>query len=165
MGRLTHRTGPGFTYFVTTKTWQGRSVFQVPEIADILTETLMRYRENSSYSLHEFVVMPNHLHLLITPAVDTSLERAMQLIKGGSSHTIHQRRETKSQIWQPGFHEENVRDETDYQRKVEYIRMNPVQAHLADKPEEWAYGSATGKFKMDPMPKRLSGTASGAKAR
>ncbi len=65
MGRLRHRTAPGFTYFVTTKTWQNRAIFQVPEIAAILLKSiLLHYRDKGAYLLHEFVVMPNHLHLL-----------------------------------------------------------------------------------------------------
>jgi REP-associated tyrosine transposase len=164
MGRLTHRTALGFTYFVTTKTWQGRSVFQVSENAEILIESIIRYRDAGSYLLHEFVVMPNHLHLILTPAEDTTLEKTMQLIKGGSSHAIHHRRESKLQIWQPGFHEESVRDQDDYRRKVEYIRTNPVHAHLVEGPEQWPYGSASGKFKLEAMPERLKIVTSGAKA-
>jgi len=83
MGRLTHRTAPGLTYFVTTKTWDSHAIFQVPENARILIEYMMRYREQGAYLLHEFVVMPDHLHLILTPGDDTSLERAMQFIKGG----------------------------------------------------------------------------------
>jgi len=165
MGRLTHRTAPDFTYFVTTKTWQGRSVFQVCENAEILIESVIRYRDAASYLLHEFVVMPDHLHLILTPAGDTTLEKAMQLIKGGSSHAIHQRRGSKLQIWQPGFHEESIHDQDDYMRKAEYIRVNPVNAHLVDRPEDWVYSSTAGKFMMDPMPERLKADTSGAKVR
>jgi putative transposase len=161
MGKLTHRTHPGCTYFVTTKTWANRAVFQVTENAEILVQTLFRYRDQGAYLLHEFVVMPNHLHLMLTPGRETTLEKAMQLIKGGSSHQIHQRRGHKMQIWQSGFHEWTVRDEKDYRAKVEYIRMNPVEARLVERPEEWLYGSANGRFSLDPMPAAL---ASGAKA-
>lgn len=166
MGRLTHRTTPGFTYFVTTNSWQNRVVFGVPETAKILLECLVRYRNEGHYVLHEFVVMPNHLHLMLTPTSNTTLEKAMMLIKGGSSHEIHLRREHKMQIWQPGFHEESIRDQQDYRRKSEYIRMNPVEAHLVDKPERWAYSSASRDLqsKVDPMPARLKSSISGAKA-
>src|SRR5579863_5610181 len=98
MGRLGHRTAPGCTYFVTTKTWENRTIFQVTENAEILIKCLLEYRDKRAYLLHEFVVMPNHLHLLLTPGDETSLEKAMQFIKGGSSHRIHQQRENKIQI-------------------------------------------------------------------
>lgn len=162
MGKLTHRTRPGCTYFVTTKTWANRAIFHVVENAEVLTQTILRYGEQGAYLLHEFVVMPNHLHLMLTPGRETTLEKAMQLIKGGSSHQIHWERGNKMQIWQSGFHEWTVRDEKDYRAKVEYIRMNPVEARLVERPEEWLYGSTSGRFLLDPMPAEL---ASGAKAR
>ena len=161
MGRLQHRTAPGCTYFVTTKTWANRNLFQVAENAELVVEILLRYRAAGAYLLHEFVVMPDHLHLLLTPGPTTALERAIQLIKGGSSHEIHKRRGHRMEIWQPGFHEQTVRNAEDFRRKAEYIRMNPVEAKLAEMPERWRYSSAGTGFKLDEAPGQL---ASGAKA-
>src|SRR6266403_5045443 len=74
-----HRTAPGASYFVTTKCWEGRNAFQVTEIAEILLNTLFHYRDSGAYLLHEFVIMPDHLHLVLTPGLQTSLEKAIQL--------------------------------------------------------------------------------------
>ena len=136
MSRLRHRTSPGCTYFVTTDAWQNRAIFRVREVAEIVTQRIISCRDEGSYLLHEFVLMPNHLHLLLTPASNTSLERAIQLIKGGGSHQIHKQLGHKMQIWQPGFHEWTVRDSRDYAARREYIRMNPVVAKLVNRPEE-----------------------------
>jgi len=162
MGRLTHRTHPGCTYFVTTKAWDSRNLFQAAEVAEIIIARLRQCRDEGAYALHEFVVMPNHLHMLLTPGAEVTLERAMQLIKGGSSHEVHRRRGGKHPLWQPGFHEWTVRDENDFQAKREYVRLNPVQAKPAERPQEWLFGSASGRFALDPMPERLK--TSGAKA-
>jgi len=151
MSRLTHRTGAGYRYFVTTKTWQNRALFQVPEVAQIVTGQIVHYRSEGAYLLHAFVVMPDHIHLLLTPAATMSLERAVQYIKGGSSHRIHAERGQQMSIWQPGFHDWTVRDEADFQAKVAYIHLNPVRAHLADSPELWPYSSASGRFAMDDL--------------
>jgi putative transposase len=164
LGRLRHRTAPGFTYFVTTKTWQNRAIFQVPEIAAILLKSILRHRDTGAYLLHDFVIMPNHLHLLVTPVGDNSIERVMQLIKGGSSHEIHLARAHKMQIWQPGFHEESVPDIEDYRIKSGYIHNNPGHAGLVHTPEDWFYGSAANKRAMDAPPERLQIFSSGAKA-
>ena len=152
MGRLRHRTAPGCTYFVTTDAWQKRRIFRVDEVAGIVVQRLLSCRDQGSYLLHEFVLMPDHLHLLLTPSGDTTLERAMQLIKGGSSHTIHKQRGHKMKIWQPGFHDWTVRGSEDYETKLEYIHMNPVKAGLAELPEQWPHGSANGTFRMDSVP-------------
>jgi putative transposase len=162
MGRLRHRTAPRCTYFITTDAWQKRAIFHVSELAEIVCQRIVACRDRGAYSLHEFVVMPDHLHLLITPSENTTLEKAIQLIKGGSSHQIHQRRGHRMRIWQSGFHEWSIRDAADYRAKAGYIRMNPVTAHLSERPEEWAYSSASGRFVLDSAPDIFR--ASGAKA-
>jgi putative transposase len=159
-----HRSAPGSSYFVTTKCWQGRTLFQVKEIAEILLETLFHYRDDGKFSLHEFVIMPDHLHLILTPNLQTSLEKAVQLIKGGSSHRIHEERGNKVEIWQDGFHDWTIRDLGDWRVKANYLRMNPVQARLCGRPEDWPFSSAGGNFTLDTMPVKYQLLASGAEA-
>jgi putative transposase len=155
MGRLLHRTANGCSYFVTTKAVQNIAVFQVHEIAEIVVAKLLLYRQAGAYMLHEFVLMPNHLHLLLTPTDTTSLEKAMQFIKGGSSHEIHQKRGNRMATWQAGFHEATIRDSADYHSRARYIHLNPVAAGLVARTEDWPWGSAGGKFSLDPIPQRL----------
>jgi putative transposase len=164
MSTLDHRTAPGSSYFVTTRCPQGRSVFQIPEVAQILIKAILHYRDTDAYLLHEFVVMPNHLQLLLTPGPTTSLEKAVQLIKGGSSFQISKQRGHKMEIWHQGFHDWTIRDLGDWQTKAEYIRMNPVRAQLAGTPEDWLFSSATAKFALDPPPEKYLQLASAAKA-
>jgi putative transposase len=155
MSKPLHRILPGAIYFVSTATWERRELFRVPEVAEILVERILIYRDRGAYQLHEFVVMPNHFHLLLTPGGNTPLEKAVQLIKGGSSHEIHARRGNKMEIWQVSFHDWTIRDSEDYKAKVRYIHMNPVQARLVERPEDWAFGSASGKFSLDPVPEKF----------
>ena len=155
MGRLTHRTKPGWTYFVTTKSAQNISVFQVKDVADIVAAKMLEYRSKGNYLLHDFVLMPNHLHMILTPADSLTLEKCMQLVNGGSSHEIHKVRGSKMQIWQSGFHESRVTDSSDYKKKADYIRFNPVAAHLVQRPELWPFSSASGQYECDPIPQGL----------
>jgi putative transposase len=127
----------------------------VAEVAGILVQRILACRDKGVYQLHEFVVMPNHFHLLMTPGGTTTLEKAVQLIKGGSSHEIHVRRGNKMEIWQTGFHDWTIRGGEDYRAKVRYIHMNPVQARLVEKPEDWPFGSASGTHSMDPAPEKF----------
>jgi putative transposase len=155
MGRLTHRTKPGWTYFVTTKSWQSSFLFQSKEIAQIVIAKLLEYRDKENYLLHDFVLMPNHLHLILTSAADVTLEKAIQLIKGGSSHAIHAIRNRNLQVWQSGFHESTITSWTDYQTKRDYMHFNPVVKKLVDKPELWPFGSASAAFALDTIPQGL----------
>lgn len=139
-------------------------MFDMAENAEILLATLFHYRDANAYRLHEFVVMPDHLHLLLTPGATISLGKAVQLIKGGSSHRIHKQREHRGEIWQKGFYDWTIRDAADWGTKVEYIRMNPVRAGLIPSPDDWPHSSASGRFSLDPVPNKYSAFASGAKA-
>lgn len=82
------------TYFVTPNVLGKTQHFELERHALLLLEVMFDYRDQSKYLLHEFVVMPDHLHLLITPRGIT-LERAMQLIKGGYSFRFGQKTRTK----------------------------------------------------------------------
>lgn len=164
MSTPAHRTAPGASYFVTTKCWQGRSLFQVAEVAEVLLSTLFHYRDSGAYLLHEFVIMPDHLHVMLTPNFQNSLEKAVQPIKGGSSHRIHKDRGNKMEIWQEGFHDWTIRDSGDWKAKAEYIHMNPVKARLCERPESWRYSSASRNYCLDSVPERYLNLASGAKA-
>jgi REP element-mobilizing transposase RayT len=71
-------------YFITASSFQKQNLFQSDRMARLFVEVLLYYRMQEKYLLHEFVAMPNHFHLLTTP--QESLERSLQLIKGGFSY-------------------------------------------------------------------------------
>jgi REP element-mobilizing transposase RayT len=84
----TRLISPPGTYFVTFSTFQRKRFFVAESYARLFLKTLYGYRRQGRFKLHAFVLMPDHVHLLLTPSVDTTLERAMQLIKGGYSHAV-----------------------------------------------------------------------------
>lgn len=86
------RISPAGTYFVTFSTWQRTRLFVIEAYARLFLKTLYGYKRQGSFQLHAFVLMPEHVHLLLTPAHDIRLERAMQLIKGGYSHSFGARK-------------------------------------------------------------------------
>ena len=96
--------------------------------------------------------MPEHVHLILTPAPLVSLEKAMQFVKGGFSYRAKQELNFNREIWQPGNNEHRIRDAADYAKHVEYIWMNPVKAGLVERAEEYLYSSARLKNEVDPAP-------------
>ncbi len=78
-------TGNG-TYFITASNFEKHSLLQSDRMAALFIEVLFHYHKQSKYHLHEFVVMPNHFHLLISPISPVTIEKAMQFIKGGFSY-------------------------------------------------------------------------------
>ena len=96
------------TYAITILTHQRRSHFQRTANVDLFISTLFRYRDAGKFQLHGFVVMPDHAHVLITPAIDQSTSRCIQLIKGGYSFAT--REQSPGEIWHSGYHEHRVRE-------------------------------------------------------
>ena len=84
----TRLMSPPGTYFVTFSTWQRRRYFVVERYVRLFLKTLYGYRRQGKFLLHAFVLMPEHVHLLFTPAQDVTLERAVQLVKGAYSHSF-----------------------------------------------------------------------------
>jgi putative transposase len=141
------------TYFITASTWGNRSLFQTEQMANLLIDTLLHYRSEAKYLLHEFVVMPNHIHLLLSPA--ETLARVMQFIKGGFSHRARKELGISMGIWERGYVEHRVRNADDYVHHVEYIRQNPVRARLVERPEFYPYSSAAYTVSLDSGPAGL----------
>jgi len=95
-------SAPG-TYFATFSTWQRRRLFLVESYVRLFLTTLYRYRREGGYQLHGFVLMPEHVHLLLSPSQNTTLEHAIQLTKGGYSHALGAVLGRKREISQRGF--------------------------------------------------------------
>jgi putative transposase len=112
------------TLFITSVTAQRRALFQRTDAADLLVDVFLGYRKQGKYLLHEFVIMPDHFHALITPAPEISLERAVQFIKGGFSFRL----KSSLPVWQASFTNHRIRDDEDFAQHREYIWMNPVRA-------------------------------------
>ena len=147
-----HATNTGQTYMVTSATWERRDLFRNERWARLLVDTLYHYR-GTGYLLHEFVIMPDYFHILLTPK--TSLEKAVQFIKGGFSYRAKKELGSNMEIWQKGFSDHRIRDAGDYLRHVDYIRHNPVRKHLCERAEEYPYSSAAAGVQLDPVPQGL----------
>ena len=94
------------------------------------------------YRLHAFVVMPNHVHILIEPMI--SPMRALKALKGCSAraaNTILGR--TGEHFWQEESFDHWVRNKAEFERIRHYIENNPVKAGLTKSAEDWPWSSAT----------------------
>ncbi len=132
-------TRPARTFFTTTKTHMGRRLLQSDRSAMLLIDVLRGYVSARKFHLHDFVVMPDHLHLLITIQEDMTIEKAMQLIKGGFSYLLKKEHGYLGEVWQRGFSEVRADGVESMKAHREYIAQNPVKAGLAATPEEYLY--------------------------
>jgi len=123
------------TFFVTSVAHGRSPLFKKEAMARLLLNVLQDNRAKGRLLLHEFVIMPDHFHLIITPAEDVPLEKAVQFIKGGFSFRAKKELAFGLLVWQESFTNHRIRDAQDYQRHREYIHHNPVSAGLVQKPQ------------------------------
>jgi putative transposase len=129
------------TFFVTSSTASGKALFQTDSMAGLFVDVLRGYVRDGKFRVREFVVMPNHVHLLITVNREMSIEKAMQLIKGSFSFRAKQELGFLGEIWQRGFSDVQIKDEESFAVHRLYIYNNPVKAGLVNAAEEYPHSS------------------------
>lgn len=143
------------TFFITSNAIDRRALFQTERMALLMIDVLRDNREKKRFQLHDYVVMRDHIHLLLTPTAEHSLEKCMQFIKGGFSFRAKKELGFEREIWQAGFTLHRVEDARDYAAHVVYIHQNPVRAGMVMKAADYAYSSAKASIALDPAPRHL----------
>ena len=139
--RLPHYQKPGRAIFVTFCKLI-RDAFPEPARDVILVHC--RHDHGKRIDLHAAVVMPDHVHLLLTPLPDdqgwpTSLSAILKLIKGISARNVNKLLGVSGPVWQEESFEHTLRNEGSFQEKLEYIRQNPVRRGLVANPEDYRW--------------------------
>ena len=98
-----------------------------PDIRQLVADALM-HNNGSLYWLHQYVIMPNHVHLLLTPINDHSITKSIGAVKQFTATSINRAMGTCGRVWQPLVFDHLVRNDRQYERFVNYINNNP--AHL-----------------------------------
>ena len=102
-------------------------------------------RQLRYYELHAYVVMPNHVHLLVLPLVDAG--RLLQSLKGFTARKANQMLHREGEpFWQRESYDHWVRDAREFNRIRAYIENNPVTAGLVTKPEDHPWSSAAKRY-------------------
>ncbi|MDR1009812.1 MAG: transposase [Opitutaceae bacterium] len=125
----------------------GSCCLRRPEIAKLVVESL-RFFDGSRYTLHTWAVMPNHVHVLVTPAEAFSLGH---IVRTWKQFTARRAKPLLAEagvawkaksFWQCESFDRWTRDADERERAVWYIHANPVKAGLCGKPEDWPWSSA-----------------------
>lgn len=140
MPRLKHIHIEGYPYFVTAAT-NGRKVFSDTQSADILLSCICHARKVGWYLLLAFVIMPDHLHMIVVPR-NKNISQIMKSMKGYSARLINAHNQNRGSIWQEGFYDYILDTQDKLLTKLEYIQNNPVKEGLAKEPELYCYSSA-----------------------
>jgi REP element-mobilizing transposase RayT len=98
----------------------------------------------TKYQLHAVVVMPEHVHLLLTPMRDSQgwpfgLAMILKLIKGTSARSVNKFLESSGPVWQEESFDHVIRGAASFEEKLGYIRQNPVRRGLVARPEDYPW--------------------------
>ena len=142
------------TYFVTTQTWGRRQFLQSDRMAALFVATLQEYRSQGKFSLHAYVVMKDHIHVLLSS--ELPIENVMQLIKGGFSFRAGKQFGMEGRIWNHRFDARKIQTFEGFETARAYIHRNPIKAGFVKEASEYLYSSAVLGSHVDEVPQWLA---------
>ena len=152
--------GVKYIYFITSTTVEWLPVFFHQDHFEILVKSLEFCRKEKGMRLYAYVIMENHIHMI---ASSPDLSRTMQAFKSFTSKKLIEsiskkrinwllnqlnyfkakhKKESFYQLWQEGYHPEEILSQDILRQKIEYIHYNPVRRGYVSKPEYWRHSSA-----------------------
>lgn len=123
----------------------GKAWLRQPKIAKLVEDALLHF-DGDRYNLHAWVIMPNHVHLLILSYKDWNLSKILHTWKSYTAKQANKIINSQGKFWQEEYFDRYIRDEKHYIAAVNYIEENPVKAGLCSSKEHWPYGSAMRKY-------------------
>ena len=131
------------SHFITFSCYHRQPKFDSPATYDLFVESLERTRRRFVIRVYGYVVMPEHVHLLISEPERATVADAMHFLKLSFAKSLHARQllAEPTSFWQKRYYDRNVRDEHEFQVKLRYLHRNPVKRGLAKEPGEWKWSS------------------------
>jgi len=137
---LRHLYVKEYPYVATTVTANREPIFKEAKTADILLGAILFGREQQWYYLLSFVIMPDHMHLIIIPR-GKNISECMKSIKGFSARKINSLLRRNGSIWQSGFYDYVLDSEEKVLARMRYIEDNPLRKGMVNRSEDYEYSS------------------------
>ena len=172
---LRRRYGLGHLHFITCSCYRRLPLFASARARSLFVKILGEVRDRCGFALAGYVVMPEHIHLLISEPAQGTPSTAMQVLKQRVSRQLRRKplagrftRQLKlpfrdahdflPQFWQPRFYDFNVWSQKKFVEKLQYMHLNPVRRRLVTHPKDWPWSSfsfyskrESGLVRIDPM--------------
>ncbi|SHO80950.1 Transposase and inactivated derivatives [hydrothermal vent metagenome] len=137
----------GHSYYITIVTHKRN-----PILIDNIESLRDSFRESKKYYIYnidDIVILPDHIHMIITPKIATNYPKIVRAIKYNFSNRVILEEEQSysryqrglTPIWQKRYYEHTIRDEDDYLRCIKYMKNNPVKHNLVKNIKDWKYSS------------------------
>jgi putative transposase len=126
----------GDLHFVTFSCYQRRPYLASPAACELFVEALERMRQRYEFYVIGYVVMPEHVHLLVSEPANPPLSKALHALKLSIS-----KRSSQIPFWQSRYYDFNVFSAGKHVEKLRYIHRNPVKRGLVAEPIDWQWSS------------------------
>ncbi|PYX10066.1 MAG: transposase [Acidobacteria bacterium] len=133
----------GQSHFVTFSCYRRQPYFATVEVFDLFVHCLEDMRRRFELCVYGYVVMPEHVHLLLSEPTGAKLAEAIHYLKLSFAKRLRSRRspEESGSFWQKRYYDRNVRNYREFTVKLRYLHRNPVKRGLVVNPEEWKWSS------------------------
>jgi len=130
----------GAEYHVTARINRGEKIFLIREDRDLFIAILKRAKKKYNFTVKNFCVMGNHIHLILKPVNGASLSKIMQWLLGVYAQAWNKKHNLSGHLWGDRFFSRIIVGFLDFLRVFQYIDYNPVIAGMVERPEQWEYG-------------------------
>jgi REP element-mobilizing transposase RayT len=119
----------------------GECFLKERKIAEIIKNSLQKF-DNERYKLTAWVIMPNHIHLLLKPLNGWELYKILQSFKSFTAQEANKKLNRNGKFWMREYFDRRIRDYDHFEKTFRYIENNPVKAGFCKKPGDWEFSSA-----------------------
>ncbi|MBL8122630.1 MAG: transposase [Pyrinomonadaceae bacterium] len=119
----------------------GERLLSDKRVAKLVKHAIL-HLDGKKYRLIAWVIMPNHVHLLIVTLAGYTVSEIMHSLKSFTSHEANKILNRKGNFWYKEYFDRYIRDGKHYRATLRYIEENPVKARICEKPEDWEFSSA-----------------------
>lgn len=143
------------TFLITAPTFHRKRIFQNERYGEALTEILMRCRQESRLLLHDYVLMPDHMHLLVTGPVNVDVVGAVHELQAAFVEVLRREFGYSGEVWGENILAREVRDSAEYVEAARHIHSNPVRVGFCHDEAEYRLSSKASRWVLDPLPEHL----------
>jgi putative transposase len=149
MSKLKRLFLPERCYFVTTVVKGRQRLLEDRTVCSMILEDLQFYRIKHGFLLHGYVIMPDHLHILMSVQRDATISQIMHDFKSHTAQVINRTLGRTGVFWQKGFYDHIIRDERDFKKRIDYMHKNPLMSGLVKEMPDYPFSSFRNYYMED----------------
>ena len=136
-------------YFITARAAGQRPIFASPSVAHILIAGIRWLRDTGRIWIIGYVIIPDHVHLLLVLRRGATLSQVMQVWKGFMARELRQKCGLSPPVWQRGCYDHAIRDAKDLRVRLDYLHDNPVRKSMVETAEDYEFSTANSAYEGD----------------